>query len=129
MKRSEFIARAYISLVNTSIGNEGFGFDRIKAEAEALADEYAKSYPFEDDGVSEGVNDGVDPYAVNFEDAPKWAMYHAVDSDGRGHWYELNIRIHVDQWIPKKDLSEIKPSSIFDTENWRESLRKRPKKK
>jgi hypothetical protein len=92
--------------------------------AEKLADERAKRYPFDDEVESH------DPYAVdcsylvNWDEAPEWAMYHAVDESGCGYWHKEIPFVFYSVW--RQDRCMRKSKNYPNNPNWRESLRERP---
>lgn len=118
MKRQEFIDQTLTNLLPKTIGDDSFGFDQMFIEAEVLANAREKKYgPFEDETKT------VDPYAVDWNEAPEEANYHAVDADGNGFWHEINPQLLTSSW---KSGTHDWYCGDFPTENWKQSLRKRP---
>ena len=58
---------------------------------------------------------------VNWDDAPEWANYVAMDSDGSWWWYRDVPNLGINTWR-SLELSEI----IWGNANWENSLQERP---
>jgi len=70
---------------------------------------------------------------VNWDEAPEWAQYWAMDSDGDAFWYEKSPRIDEPDgvWTPFIDTfgwglteyaNEFAPTYGVSPENWKQSL-------
>ena len=60
----------------------------------------------------------------SWDDAPEWANYLAMDSDGEWYWFEKEPLIHDCVWMPSGG-GEILYSGI-DGSSWDRSLEPRP---
>jgi hypothetical protein len=58
-----------------------------------------------------------------WKDAPKWAMWAAMDDDGQWYWYRQKPEMRDMEW---KWTEDSEPFSYLDADNWRESLTPRP---
>lgn len=126
MTRQEFIDAVVIASAT-----EWGGALNVRLDwAEALADERAKRCPFDEEELETVPLSEVftDPYAVNWDDAPIWANWHAVDEDGEGWWYELEPAVQKNEWLVEGITFGEGKRSVFTgfNPNWKESLRERP---
>lgn len=120
MTRQEFIDAVVIKLIQY----HGSNSEQLFKDAESLADERAKRYPFDvETPKKEDAGNSTDPYAVDWNDAPEWANFHAVNADGRGYYYNKMPRVLKNIW---NDGGRSKNSGNYINPNWRESLRERP---
>lgn len=64
---------------------------------------------------------------VDWNEAPEWANYHAVDADGEAWWYENEPRLLMSCWS-EVWCGEIAKKGITNLEgiNWQQTLTKRP---
>ena len=62
---------------------------------------------------------------IDWRDAPRWANYHAIDTDGESCWYENEPIYEDDLWLPDKGDWDF--AGHFTTDNPETSLTKRPK--
>ncbi len=129
MTRQQFIDACIISMADSKYHS---AVDLAWQTAVKLADERAKHCPF-DDGLNEGISDGLmkdgtpDPYAVNWNDAPQWANWHAVDDCGTAVWFDIEPYMNNGIWYKAAAMSKASHYIVFkNNPNWRESLRKRP---
>lgn len=60
----------------------------------------------------------------DWDTAPKWAMYRAVDQNGHLNYYDAKPFLSEREWWPDGDFCE--KSVVVDSTNWRESLEQRP---
>lgn len=67
------------------------------------------------------------PKMVDWESAPEWANWHAVDGDGFGHWYECKpVKIEFRSgWYDQSEMEEDQ-EYLFDRYDWTETLTQRP---
>lgn len=66
----------------------------------------------------------------DWDNAPEWAAYWAIDKDGRACWYKYAPNVDYDNEVWNNDDSEESYNEYqydrHENENWTESLRKRP---
>lgn len=58
----------------------------------------------------------------DWETAPEWAEWWAVDEDGAAYWYDVEPRMVKSMWWAAGAKDMLQPFT-----NWRESLEQRPK--
>jgi len=69
------------------------------------------------------------PFAPNWNTAPKWAQWFAIDSDGYAYWWLADPKPSRSRWSGDGSIrSQIASLSRVDMTNinWKETLRKRP---
>lgn len=69
-----------------------------------------------------------DSHEPDWEVAPEWAGYWAVDKNGESHWYDLMPVVSGDEWVMDSNADDFSRDGEFFNYNgnWKESLRKRP---
>lgn len=58
----------------------------------------------------------------NWDDAPEWANYVAMDEDGEWFWFENEPKVQMRGWWAEGRYR----LACFALENWEETLEKRP---
>ncbi len=61
----------------------------------------------------------------DWDNAPKWAKYWAVDESGEAFWYEIKPKSFVECWNGER-MYTFDKSYELKVFNWRDSLRSRP---
>jgi hypothetical protein len=63
---------------------------------------------------------------ADWDNAPKEAMYFAVDSDGRGWFYDSKPITSISRWLTYGNCITIVGSTQHEVEDWTKTLEKRP---
>lgn len=63
----------------------------------------------------------------DWKDAPEWARYLAVDSDGDWYWYNLQPRTGENRWFFSSPNGLLKLAYLEESHGWRDSLEERPR--
>lgn len=61
----------------------------------------------------------------SWEDAPEWANWLAMDSNGEWHWYEGKPATGKREWLANKDKWYVQPAKSKSYQ-WRDTLEERP---
>lgn len=59
----------------------------------------------------------------NWNDAPEWANYAAMDADGEWWWFENKPNPEGEEW--KVDAGSVEPVA-FSFKDWKDAMEKRP---
>lgn len=65
---------------------------------------------------------------ANWTIAPKWAEWHAVDSDGRGHWFQKSPAMTADYWCSEMDGDSTYSAwfTLDSPDDWERTREERP---
>lgn len=63
----------------------------------------------------------------DWSQAPEWAMFHAINANGTGHWYQHEPQHRTIGWVKRDgrwhgDIGYLLPLGV----DWRETLQRRP---
>lgn len=62
----------------------------------------------------------------SWKDAPEWALYAAIDANGRGFYYSGVTRPHSCIWSASSKIQQMGRNMLRDGEDWRGTLEMRP---
>jgi hypothetical protein len=109
--------------------------DKMKELKGQVTWEDCSEFPMVGDGeLVEDKKQGSKKTFANWNNAPEWANYHAIDKDGEGYFFEHEPRYFIDgvcwhEGTTKSEQTDSEQSGYFeDFGDFRETLEERPEK-